>query len=303
MGNVEKTVKAIEYDYYERNRVIEALCDKYRFIKKSVIGKSCSGKDIKALKIGNASAYCLIAAAFHGSERITATVLLMFLEKLCHALESDGYIAGLKARSAIVGRGVILVPCVNPDGCDISLLGEKACENSPLDIGRLCKNDYTHWNANLRGVDINHNFNAGWDELKELEQRSSIYCPGPTRFGGFSPESEPETRALTELCRKIQMRHVIALHSQGEVIYWDYGNKKIPRSRKMAEIMATSSGYALDVPVGLAVGGGFKDWFISEFSRPGFTVELGSGKNPLPASDADKIYSRVEEMLMLSSIM
>ena len=300
---MEKTVKSIEYDYYERNKLIEMLCEKYRFIKKSVIGKSCSGKDIKALKIGDASAYCLIAAAFHGSERITSTVALMFLENLCRALEKDDYIAGLKARRAIVGRGVIIVPCVNPDGCDISLLGERVCSDAPINIPRLCKNDFIHWNANLRGVDINHNFNAGWKELRKAEQESWIYGPAPTRFGGYLPESEPETKALTELCRKIKMRHVVALHSQGEVIYWDYGGKNIPRSRKMAEIMATSSGYALDIPTCLAVGGGFKDWFISEFSRPGFTVEIGCGKNPLPAENAEKIYKAIEEMLMLCSIM
>ena len=71
----------------------------------------------------------------------------------------------------------------------------------------------------------------------------------------------------------------------------------------MAEIMATSSGYALDVPIGIADGGGFKDWFISEFNRPGFTVELGLGKNPLPAESAEAIYLRVREMLTLCTIM
>lgn len=300
---MEKIVKAVEYDYYERNRVIDALCSKYGFIKKSVIGKSCSGKEIKALKIGDAPAYCLIAAAFHGSERITATIALMFLESLCEALNENGYISGLRARRAIVGRGVIIVPCVNPDGCDISLLGEKACVGASIDIARLCKNNFSKWNANLRGVDINHNFDADWERLHKLEQKSGIYLPGPARYGGEHPESEPETIALTSLCRKTKTRHVLALHSQGEVIYWDYGNKNIPRSRKMAEIMATSSGYALDIPTGLAVGGGFKDWFISEFSRPGFTVEVGIGENPLPAYCADDIYQRIEEMLMLCSIM
>ena len=67
--------------------------------------------------------------------------------------------------------------------------------------------------------------------------------------------------------------------------------------------MATSSGYALDVPIGIADGGGFKDWFISEYNRPGFTVELGRGKNPLPITDADQIYNRVKEMLTLCTIM
>lgn len=300
---MDSIVNIIEYDYIERNKIIEKICENYSFVKKSTIGKSCGGRDIKALKIGSAKEYCLIAAAFHGSERITANVLLMFIERLCYAIKTDGYIAGLKARRAMVGRGVIFVPCVNPDGCDISLLGVKALGTKAIQLSKLCKNDFTHWNANLRGVDINHNFNAGWQELREKEREAGIYGPSPTRYGGIKPESEPETVALTNLCRTNEIRHVIALHSQGEVIYWDYGNKRIPRSRKMAEIMATSSGYALDVPTGLASGGGFKDWFISEFSRPGFTVEMGLGENPLPINDAEKIYKKTEEMLMLCCIM
>lgn len=300
---MEKIVASKEYDYYERKKLIENLCEKYKFIKSFTIGKSCSGKDIKALKIGNADEYCLIVAGVHGSERITCTVLLMFIEELSKSIFEDGNIAGLNANKALHGRGIIFVPCVNPDGCDISLLGEKACGSASEVIKKLCKNNFSNWNANLRGVDINHNFNVGWDELREKERKSGIYGPGPTRFGGYHPESEPETVALTELCRKVNMRQVVALHSQGEVIYWNYGNIEIPRSKKMAEIMATASGYALDYPTGLAEGGGFKDWFISEFLRPGFTIELGLGKNPLPAETAENIYIKAREMLTLISIM
>ena len=67
--------------------------------------------------------------------------------------------------------------------------------------------------------------------------------------------------------------------------------------------MATSSGYALDVPDGVADGGGFKDWFITEFNRPGFTIELGLGENPLPIEEATKIYNQIREMLVLITIM
>lgn len=300
---MEKIIKAQEYDYFERKKVINLLCERYSFIKKNVIGKSCLGNDIIALKIGASAEYSLIAAAFHGSERITATVLLMYIEELCQAIKNNGYIAGLKADKALKGRGVIFIPCVNPDGCDISLLGARACGNMSGTIAKLCGRDFTHWNANLRGVDINHNFNADWENLRQKERKEGIYGPSPTRFGGYKPESEPETVALIKLCRQIGIRHVTALHSQGEVIYWNFGNKQPPRAKKMAEIMATASGYALDVPTSIATGGGFKDWFIKEFNRPGFTVELGKGENPLPISDAEKIYRQVREMLTLITIM
>ena len=71
----------------------------------------------------------------------------------------------------------------------------------------------------------------------------------------------------------------------------------------MAEIMAASSGYALEVPTGLALGGGFKDWFIEKYSRPGFTVEMGMGENPLDPSLAPQIYEKLREMMVLSILM
>ena len=295
-------VKPMEYDYFARQRLIDEICREYPFIKRTVIGKSCMGKDITALKIGSASEYSLITAAFHGSERITATVLLMFIEDLAFAIKNDLSIEGVNAIRGLKGRGVIFVPCVNPDGCDISLLGKAACGVDADRIARLCKNDFTHWNANYRGVDINHNFNADWENLREKERKMGIYGPAPSRYGGPKPESEPETQALISLCSKTRIRHTVALHSQGEVIYWNFGDHTPIRSKRIAEILATASGYALDAPIAIADGGGFKDWYIEEYNRPGFTVEIGKGKNPLPAETAEEIYIKIREMLTLASI-
>ena len=58
------------------------------------------------------------------------------------------------------------------------------------------------WQANARGVDINHNFNAGWAALQLQERAAGIGGPSPRQWGGPAPESEPETRAMTELCRR-----------------------------------------------------------------------------------------------------
>ena len=35
---------------------------------------------------------------------------------------------------------------------------------------------------------------------------------------------------------------------------------------------------------------GYKDWFIKVFRRPGFTIEAGSGENPLPIGQFEEIY-------------
>lgn len=290
-------------DYISLNQTISQLCEEYPFLTEFNLGRSCAGRSIPALQLGKAGEYVLIAAAFHGSEYITETVLLRFALSLCQALKEDTCVAGLNARRSLYGRGIIFVPCVNPDGCEIVLHGAAAGGRLAGFIAQLCKGSFESWNANLRGVDINHNFSAGWEELHKRELAAGIQAPAPSRFGGRRPESEPETLALTELCRTKKIRHAIALHSQGEVIYHTFGNKNPPRSEKMAEIMSTSSGYELAQPEGLAVGGGFKDWFISEFNRPGFTVEMGLGKNPLPISMADELTERLREMLMLTAVM
>lgn len=296
-------ISAVDYEYLEVKRLIDRLLERYSFLKCKSVGRSCAGRDIYCLTVGEADEYVLYAAAFHGSEHITCNIALRFVEELCDALSRGDEIAGLDARRAFYGRGVMVVPLVNPDGCEISIKGELGAGYMAGKIRRLCNGDFTHWNANLRGVDINHNFDAGWDELRKLEKEAGIYGPGPTRFGGFTPESEPETLALTELCRRVPVRHVMALHTQGEVIYWTYGDCQPKRSAKMAQILAAESGYALEVPTGLAVGGGFKDWFITEFARPGFTVEIGKGKNPLPTADLPQLYRSVRDILVLSAIM
>lgn len=296
-------INATDYEYLEVKKIIDRLLDTYAFLKCRSIGRSCAGRDIFCLQIGNADEYVLYAAAIHGSEHITCNIALRFAEEVCEALLTGTEIAGLDARRALYGRGLLIIPLVNPDGCEISIKGESGAGYMAGKIRRLCNGDFKHWNANLRGVDINHNFNAGWEELHTLERDAGIFGPAPTRFGGFSPESEPETLALTELCRKENIRHVIALHTQGEVIYWTYGDRQPKRSAKMAEIMAAESGYALEVPTGLSVGGGFKDWFIDEFSRPGFTLEIGKGQNPLPIGTMSRLYSQIREPLVLAGIM
>lgn len=296
-------IKHINYDCNSFEAILRSLTAEFPFLKMTSIGKTVMGRDIKALRIGKSEECILYCAAIHGSERITATVLLRFIADLCEAFKLNTKLSEIDVRKALSDKSVIFVPVCNPDGCEISLKGAAGCGSYAGYLSRLCNGNFTNWNANARGVDLNHNFNAGWEKLHELERKEGYFGPGPTRYGGRRPESEPETAALVELCRKLTVRYVMCFHSQGEVIYWDYNGIDTCRGRKMAEIFAASSGYALDVPCTLATGGGFKDWFIEEFHRPGFTIEVGSGKNPLPPTMGEEIYQRIQEMMMLGLLM
>lgn len=296
-------VKNVNVGSFELKKILRQLAEEYPFLSIENFAKSVGGRDIPLIKLGRSKEYVLFTASFHGSEGITTNILLRFLEELCYSIKEDKELAGFNIRKIMMGRGIIFVPLVNPDGVEISMHGAESGGMFYDSIKRISKGDTTNWNANARGVDINHNFNADWENLRKLEWEEGIYGPAMTRYGGHRCESEPETLALVNLCRTYVIRHAIALHSQGEVIYWNYKDKNPPRAKKMAEIMATSSGYALDEPEGLAVGGGFKDWFISEFNRPAFTVELGKGTNSLPIENAGEIYSAVREMFILTIAM
>ena len=61
--------------------------------------------------------------------------------------------------------------------------------------------------------------------------------------------------------------HALAFHSQGEEIYWHYGSYRDHEAHRMAKMLSYVSGYPISEPTGLAVGGGFKDWFNDDGSR------------------------------------
>ncbi len=294
---MKNPIEAREYTYAEIRELMRQMREEYPFMRQAAIGKSVMGREITALQLGGDQEYVLYAGAFHGMERLSCTVLLQFAIELCEMRRLG------KDMELPSGRGVLLVPLVNPDGYEIALRGAPGCGCSAARICRLCAGDYSRWNANARGVDINHNFDAGWRQLQKLEQAAGIYGPNPTRYGGPKPESEPETAALVSLCRTQPIRHVLAMHSQGEVIYWSYGKNTPARSRSMAEALAKASGYALEEPEEIASMGGFKDWFIEEFGRPGFTIEIGKGENPLHPAGLPDIYEKIRRMLILAALL
>ena len=236
-------------------------------------------------------------------EWITTMLMLRFTDELCACVKKGKSMCGIRVGTFLNRRGIAVIPCVNPDGVEIQLHGAGSAGEYRELVERVSMGDTGHWQANAAGVDINHNFSAGWEDLKRLELESGISSPSPTRYGGEAPESEPETRTIASYCRTGSISHALAFHSQGEEIYWSYGDYKEPEALRMARLMSHSSGYKLGEAEGLACGGGFKDWFCQSMKKPGFTVEVGKGKNPLPITELESIYNKIEEMLTLSILL
>ena len=290
--------------YESLREAICALTQRYRQLKAFPIGRSLLCREITALSIGNpAGAVCFVGAT-HGLEWLTCSLLMKFCHGLLQALDSGGRLSEIDAQRALRNRSLVIIPCLNPDGVEIAINGSQSAGRFCREVEQLSGgHPKTVWQANAAGVDINHNFDAGWLTLKQMEIAAKITSPGPTRYGGEHPHSEPETIAITTFCRSHQPRSLYSFHSQGEEIYWHYGPHTPQRSKMMAQILASSSGYELAKPVELASHGGLKDWFIEKLRRPGFTIEIGRGKNPLGLDQLEAIYRDTEEMMMLATLL
>jgi g-D-glutamyl-meso-diaminopimelate peptidase len=107
---------------------------------------------------------------------------------------------------------------------------------------------------------------------------------------GRAPLNQLETRALAGYTEAVDPELVLAYHSQGRVIYWQFADIEVPGARELGERMAQVSGYALEETPFESAFAGYKDWFIQNFRRPGYTIEVGEGINPLPLSQFDEIY-------------
>lgn len=279
-------------DYIEKLSSLEG-------VKKASLGKSLLGRELYSLVLGEGERNVLFVGGTHGLEWLTSLLLLRFAESLLR----EKTIKGFSVEDTLKKVRLIIIPELNPDGIEIAIRGAAACGKYKGENFGICRGDFKGWSANARGVDINHNFNAGWYSLREAETAAGINSPSPRRYGGAYPESEPETSAITRLCRNVFIDTLYSFHSQGEEIYYEYGENTPEKSLTLARIFSSLSGYTLVKNEGLAASGGLKDWFIEEFKRPAFTIEIGKGENPLPLSDIDSVYEDLEEMLMVSLIL
>lgn len=277
-----------------RDAILE-LTRKYPSFRSEELTTTAFGRPVQTLVVGNGARKVIYSAAHHANEWITTPVLLKFAEEFGEALQAGGAIFGVDARTLSETATIYMVPMVNPDGVD---LVTGVIEPGQLEYEgalRLADN-YPNipfpngWKANLLGVDLNLNYPAGWLRAREIKFAQGYTRPGPRDYVGRAPLNQRETRALAGYTEYINPELVLAYHSQGEVIYWQFGDYYVPGARELGEQLAAVSGYALeDTPYESAFAG-YKDWFIQQFRRPGYTIEVGSGDNPLPLSQFPKIY-------------
>jgi len=276
------------YDYDMMISDIKKLQAAYPFLQNTSIGYSVLERQIPEILIGNGSKRVHYNGSFHANEWITTPIIMTFLNDYLLALTNQTTIRGLSMGPLYAQTILSIVPMVNPDGVNLVINGPP--DNEALKNKLIAWNNnntnFSGWKANINGVDLNDQFPAKW----ELESARNPQTPGPRDYGGEAPLTQPEAIAMADLTRRSNFAWVLAFHTQGKVIYWGFENLEPPESQTMVEEFSRVSGYE---PVQSANSyAGYKDWFIQDWRRPGFTVELGSGTNPLPLSQFDDIYQQ-----------
>ncbi|WP_226034756.1 M14 family metallopeptidase [Aquibacillus saliphilus] len=287
------------YDYQQLIEDVRELASLYPFIITQVIGNSIMGKDIYELRIGNGRKSVHVNSSFHANEWITTPIILRFLNDYLLGLTNNGAISNIALNPLYQSTLLSMVPMVNPDGVNLVIQGPPQEEPYQSDVINMNNGslDFSNWKANIRGVDLNNQYPAKW----EIEKERKTDTPGPRDYPGPNPLSEPEAQAIADLTRASDFRRVNAFHTQGQVIYWGFENLEPPESEVIVNEYANVSGYQPIKTVDSYAG--YKDWFIQEWNRPGYTIELGLGTNPLPLTQFDQIYRSARGILLANLYM
>lgn len=305
VGNVVNTQVSYSSEILEKD--IRNLKLIYPFLEVGEIGKSVLNKSLPYIKIGNGNKKVFYSAAFHANEWITSLVLMKFLEEYAKAFVENKNIFGYNAQALYYTTSLYIVPMVNPDGVDLVTGSIKNVEDAYKNAVQIANNFpeipfSDGWKANINGVDLNLQFPAGWEQAKEIKFSQGYTMPAPKNYVGTAPISEPESRAIYDFTLKNDFKLVIAYHTQGKEIYWNFQNLAPESAKIIGEKFAKASGYLLtEVPYNSSFAG-YKDWFIQEYIKPGYTVEAGLGESPLPISQFNEIYNDNIGILVLGLV-
>lgn len=273
---------------------VRGLAARYPFISTGEIGKSVMGRPLWRMSLGWGENRVLYNASHHANEWICTPVLLKFTEELAAAYAAGERIFSISAGELLDYAAIYIIPAVNPDGIDL-VTGELQSGEYYSSAQRIGANYPAFpfpdgWKANIRGVDLNLQYPAGWEQAKENKFGQGIVSPAPADYVGSGPLVAPEARAMYDFTLALDPALILAYHTQGEVIYWKFLDYEPENSRNIAGTLSAVSGYAVEDTPYASGFAGYKDWFIQDFNRPGYTIEAGLGVNPLPLSQFAQIY-------------
>jgi len=266
------------------NKSLEFCLNKFKKLKVSTIGRSEDNRNIYSLSAFFAASrpWVIIQASIHAREHLSTDLCIMFAQMIESNYEyyKSNY------------PNICFIPMCNPDGVEITFKGKKAINDSKLKKqveSFLHNNDFRMYKSNARGVDLNNNFDAKWNN------HIGSKGPGFQGYKGESAFSERESLVLASITLCLKPIFTISLHTKGEEIYYDfYQTEEIKsRDKKIAEMISNINGYKIKSTERVSFGG-YKDWCIQMLKIPALTIELGRDEyiHPVKSQEIYEIIAK-----------
>lgn len=303
-----------EYSHAELSEDLSALVSTYPdWFSVEVIGYSVAGRELYLGILGNPNAekQILVSAGIHGREYLTPLLVMKQIEFYL-TYYTTGHYEGIPYATLFEECCLYIAPMCNPDGIMLSQEGLSSVSDPALRaaIEQIYAEDFAdemtgqteidsylqYWKANVVGTDLNRNFDALWEEYRNMNRPCVVNYKGPYA------ESEPETRALVALTDRLpNVQAVLCIHSQGEVLYWNCGQEgELARSTlAFTNAIADRTGYLVKQEQNNDAS--YSDWCALERELIAVTVETGLGMCPLDLDKFPPIWEDNFDLLALSA--
>lgn len=298
------------YTYGEFQRDMAALQKNAgAVLRVDEIGQTVDGNKLYDFRVGNPSAerHLLVFGGIHAREYITAQLVMRQLVQLLSDQSTNGSYENIAVRELLSNTEIHFIPMANPDGIGISQLGleglhteavrETVRQIAAKDGKALTESYLRQWKSNANGVDLNRNFDALWESYNDHLGHASA-----DHYKGTAPECELESKALADLTRQFQFDATLSYHTQGEVIYWNFGQEGELKNMSLllANRVSELTGYRLDGNFQALDTAGYKDWAISKLGIPSLTIEAGHGGNPVDPAQMDAIWRENRDVVPMT---
>ena len=295
------------YTYEQLTDRLQVLANDYpNLVSLTAPGTSVDNRNIWSVKLGTGSKNILVTGSMHAREWINTPVLAEIIALYIQEYNNGTYIKGEPVKHLLDQYSITFIPMVNPDGVTLVQKGADAFPDRKAELLKMNDpswgSDFRIWKANIRGVDLNRNYDAYWDK-----QSSSVITsktPYYTFYSGPSPESEPETQVTTNWIRANKPELVLDYHSIGELIYW-YSHQTgdvLERDKAIVQAIVDASGYTMEPITNSAPiqNSTMQQWVNKIINITCVVVEVGNkASHNLTMDDVPEIFQRTRYLPLI----
>ncbi len=318
------STKSTLYSYDQMVKDLYFLTVRYgEYISMGVIGNTMDQRAIYQAVIGNANAtkHIVIYYALDATDSIDTVLAMNQLEVYCKARKNGTAYKSHSIDSIFEDVCIHVIPMANPDGAAVNQYGldalrtdearasVQAAYDADVAAGRTSEPIESYlktYIANAAGVDLNCNFDIGWEEYT-----SGPEMPSASGYKGTAPFSEVESQAISNLVDSVSTAAVIGYGTAGNEILYDYeydgpaeqgvSNVTEIGEEGLATSLGAKTGYEAVVTPKFDErnAGGAAQYFLHVKQIPAVTVKTGSGEPPLDETQMSSVWNANSEILQM----